>query len=96
MIVEDTFLVGENMSMVEEPHVICGSFDEAFLANFEALPVEAGLVPVKKGEKTQANEVDCITGATISSEAIAEILSRSTQFWIPLVREHLDDFRRTG
>ena len=30
-IVEDEFLVRENMSMVEEPHVICGSFDDAFL-----------------------------------------------------------------
>lgn len=31
VIVEDAFLVGENLSMVEEPHVICGSFDPAFL-----------------------------------------------------------------
>ncbi len=31
VIVEDAFLEDENMSMVEEPHVICGSFDEAFL-----------------------------------------------------------------
>ncbi|MBX3269990.1 MAG: glycine--tRNA ligase subunit beta [Sandaracinaceae bacterium] len=30
-IVEDAFLVGENLSMVEEPHVICGHFDPAFL-----------------------------------------------------------------
>ncbi|MEZ4340134.1 MAG: glycine--tRNA ligase subunit beta [Sandaracinaceae bacterium] len=30
-IVEDAFLVGENLSMVEEPHVICGSFDPTFL-----------------------------------------------------------------
>jgi len=31
VIVEDDFLVRENASMVEEPHVICGSFDEVFL-----------------------------------------------------------------
>lgn len=31
VIVDDPFLVGENAGMVEEPHVICGSFDEAFL-----------------------------------------------------------------
>lgn len=30
-IVEDAFLVGENLSMVEEPHVICGAFDPAYL-----------------------------------------------------------------
>ncbi|MCB9591377.1 MAG: glycine--tRNA ligase subunit beta [Sandaracinaceae bacterium] len=29
--IEDAFLVGENLSMVEEPHVICGTFDAAFL-----------------------------------------------------------------
>ena len=32
VIVDDEFLVEENLSMVEEPHVICGSFDEPFLA----------------------------------------------------------------
>lgn len=29
--VDDPFLVAENAGMVEEPHVICGSFDAAFL-----------------------------------------------------------------
>src|SRR5690606_26759906 len=31
VLVEDDFLLGENLSLVEEPHVICGSFDPAFL-----------------------------------------------------------------
>ena len=45
------------------------SFDPKFLANFEALVVDPEIVPVKRGQKTQANQVDTITGATISSEA---------------------------
>lgn len=32
VLVDDPFLVDENAGMVEEPHVVCGSFDEAFLA----------------------------------------------------------------
>jgi electron transport complex protein RnfG len=54
-------------------------------------PIEA----VKHGEKEHAWQVDGITGATISSVAIADILSRSSSFWIPRVRRGLDDFRRT-
>lgn len=30
-LIEDQFLVGENLSLVEEPHVIAGGFDRAFL-----------------------------------------------------------------
>jgi glycyl-tRNA synthetase beta chain len=30
-LIEDAFLVGENLSLVEEPHVIVGSFEERFL-----------------------------------------------------------------
>ena len=31
-LIEDEFLVGENLSLVEEPHVVVGTFDESFLA----------------------------------------------------------------
>jgi hypothetical protein len=37
--------------------------------------------------------VDGITGATISSVAIADILRRSTEEWIPRIHRSLDDFR---
>lgn len=66
--------------------------DDAFLANFEALDVtlQAGgqeleneIVPVKSGAKIQAWEVDGITGATISSRAIGNILKESTAEWVP-------------
>ena len=57
--------------------------DDAFLANFAALSVEPEIVAVKKGEKARPNEVDCITGATISSEAVVGILERSARQWAP-------------
>lgn len=79
--------------------------DPDFLKNFERLEVTltddlSGLahpiVFVKEGEKEQPWQIDGITGATISSAAIADILSQSTAYWIPRVRKHLDDFRKTS
>jgi electron transport complex protein RnfG len=79
--------------------------DAEFLENFVRLDV--GLTdelsriahpiePVKHGKKEQAWQIDGITGATISSVAIADILSRSTSYWIPRIRRNLDDFRKVG
>ena len=51
--------------------------DPAFHENFRRLSVEPVIVPVKKGRKQSANEVDCITGATISSKAIVNILNEA-------------------
>jgi electron transport complex protein RnfG len=59
--------------------------DEAFRDNFQALAVEPEIVPVKKGRKTDPNQVDCITGATISSESVVKILNRSVDRWGPLL-----------
>ncbi|MBZ0090154.1 MAG: FMN-binding protein, partial [Thermoanaerobaculia bacterium] len=78
-------------------------FDPGFLANFERLSVElaadlsAVLHPiesVKHGEKTQPWQIDAITGATVSSVAVAKILRESTALWTPRIRQHLDDFRQ--
>jgi electron transport complex protein RnfG len=60
--------------------------DEDFLENFRALAVEPQIVPVRKGEKSAPNEVDCITGATISSEAVVSILNRSLELWRETLR----------
>ena len=59
-------------------------YDPHFLANFEALVVEPEIVPVKGG-RTADNQVDCITGATISSEAVVDILNRSAGRWLPVL-----------
>jgi electron transport complex protein RnfG len=78
-------------------------FDPGFLANFERLTVEltadlaAVLHPiesVKHGEKTEAWQIDAITGATVSSVAVAKILRESTAYWAPKLRPRLDDFRQ--
>ncbi|HEX9619246.1 MAG TPA: glycine--tRNA ligase subunit beta, partial [Polyangiaceae bacterium] len=45
-LIEDPFLVAENSSLVEEPHVVIGSFDEAFLE----LP-ERVILEVAKGHQ---------------------------------------------
>jgi electron transport complex protein RnfG len=76
--------------------------DPAFLENFERLDVSLRddlsemanpIVPVKHGEKTNPWEVDGITGATISSVAIADILNQSAQYWVPRIRSNLGDFQ---
>ena len=65
-----------------------------FIANFEALDVRlnaAGdalanpIVTVKQGEKTEPWQVDGITGATITSEAIGNILNESSAVWVPVL-----------
>lgn len=64
--------------------------DPRFHENFAALAVEPSIVPVKRGAKQNDNEVDCITGATISSEAVVAILNRSSQRWMPLLERPKD------
>ena len=55
--------------------------DVAFVANFEALATAPEIILVKKGEKRQPNEVDAITGATISSRTVVKLLNRSLAKW---------------
>jgi len=56
--------------------------DEAFVANFRALAVDPEIVLVKGG-RTADNEVDAITGATISSRAVVKILNTAHEAWRP-------------
>ena len=68
--------------------------DPDFLENFNALDVSLTddhsklknkVVPVKFGTKENDWEVDGITGATISSRAIGDIIGNSTEYWIPAI-----------
>jgi electron transport complex protein RnfG len=77
--------------------------DPAFLANFAHLDVSLAadgaslahaIEPVKHGEKQHPWQVDGITGATISSVAVANALAHSAAEWIPVIRRDLDAFRR--
>ena len=56
--------------------------DLAFVADFDALAVDPEIVAVKKGTKTQSNQVDAITGATISSKAVVRIINEANQRWL--------------
>lgn len=72
--------------------------DPAFLENFKALPVmlnadksqvQHRIVAVKHGKKEKAWELDGITGATISSRAIGNILGASTENIVPILHKNL-------
>ncbi len=79
--------------------------DEVFLENFVRLDVALTddgrrvanpIESVDRGDKEHPWQIDAITGATISSEAIADILRVSSEEWIPRVRQRLDEFRESG
>jgi len=52
-----------------------------FVGAFSALSVEPQIVAVKKGTKSGANEIDAITGATISSKAVVRIINETHAVW---------------
>jgi electron transport complex protein RnfG len=65
-----------------------------FIANFEALDASVNaagvalanpIVTVKEGEKISPWQIDGITGATITSEAIGKILNDSASAWVPVL-----------
>jgi len=55
--------------------------DPDFHANFKALAIDPEIVPVKKGKKQNSNEVETITGATISSKAVVRLLQNGMKKW---------------
>ena len=55
--------------------------DADFVSNFSALLIEPEIVAVKKNTKTQPNEIDAITGATISSKAVVRIINETHVRW---------------
>lgn len=61
--------------------------DAPFQENFRALTVAPKIVPVKSGKKVNPNEVDCITGATISSKAVVRILNEGNDKWLGAMPE---------
>ena len=55
--------------------------DADFVSEFDALSVEPEIVTVKKGTGSQPNEVDAITGATISAKAVVRIINETHIAW---------------
>jgi electron transport complex protein RnfG len=77
--------------------------DETFVKNFEQLDVSLSsdgtdlanpIEFVKPGEKEHAWQIDGITGATISSRAMAKMLSESSAYWMPRVYSRRTDFEQ--
>jgi electron transport complex protein RnfG len=56
--------------------------DEAWMAAFRDLAVEPEILVTKDGA-AGPHEVDAITGATISSKAVARIINTANQEWLP-------------
>ena len=55
--------------------------DDEFIGHFAQLAVDPGIVLVKAGRAAD-NEVDAITGATISSRAVVRIIDGALEDWI--------------
>ncbi len=55
--------------------------DAEFVANFDHLSVDPQIVTMKKGTKSAPNEIDAITGATISSKAVVRIINQTRTRW---------------
>ncbi len=79
--------------------------DPAFHANFDGLAaapapdgksLEHSIETVKSGTKTQPWQVDAISGATVSSRAVGDMLNRSAAEVVPLAQQHLDALMKGG
>ena len=68
-----------------EPHFVANfdALDASLNANGDAL--QNVIVTVKQGEKTEPWQLDGITGATITSEAIGNMLNESANRWVPVL-----------
>ncbi len=63
--------------------------DADFQTNFTSLAIEPEIVAVKKGKKQKANEVEAITGATISSKAIVRLLNKTMAIWQTTIDDYI-------
>lgn len=81
------------------------AFDPGFLKNFEALDtalnaegtaLNNAIVAVKHGAKTEAWQIDSISGATVSSVAVAKGLDKSAQRLAPVIQKQLAELEAAG
>lgn len=61
--------------------------DMDFVGEFINLPMHKDIKAVKKGTKTHENEIDAITGATISSKVVVKIINQAFKKWSPRLAE---------
>jgi electron transport complex protein RnfG len=63
--------------------------DRTFRVQFESLSSKPKVVAVKKGEKQKPNEVEAITGATISSKTVVRLLNNGVEEWQTAMEDYL-------
>lgn len=75
--------------------------DPQFLSNFGQLDVQLSdggdqlanpIQWVAPGEKTAPWQIDGISGATVTTRAVARMLETNSQMWLPRIRRHVADF----
>ncbi len=65
--------------------------DAGFQTNFKALAVSPEIIAVKPGAKQGPNEVETITGATISSKAVVRLLNETMEIWETTIATYIKD-----
>lgn len=68
--------------------------DADFQLNFTELAVDPEIEVVKKGEKTKPNQVEAITGATISSKAVVRLLNAGMAKWKARIAVYMEQQQR--
>jgi len=56
--------------------------DADFVADFQDLAIDPRIETVKQGTQAAANQVNAITGATISSKAVVRIINQGNKHWL--------------
>lgn len=75
--------------------------DAAFVGDFRSLAIDPRIEAVKRGTKAAVNQVNAITGATISSKAVVRIINHGNVRWlerlpVPKAAPPLEDKGPTG
>ena len=82
-VVNQTIIGFEVLESKETPGLGDKIFKDAnFALNFVSLAVMPEILSAKPGAKTKQNEVETITGATISSKAVIRLLNNAIALWI--------------
>ncbi|MBC8258868.1 MAG: FMN-binding protein [SAR324 cluster bacterium] len=64
--------------------------DKYFRSSLTTLKIDPKIVAVKPGQKTAANQVETITGATISSKTVIRLLEKTIRWWLPSINKYLE------
>lgn len=70
--------------------------DMVFRANFNALQTEPEIVYVARGAKSNPNEVEGITGATISAKTIVRLLQKGLGSWGKPIEDYIAKAQTTN